>query len=96
MREGGLFKGEFSWAHAAATPGAGQQDLAGTNGLLAAVKELGVRDGVHEVGADDVCPEPFRGLVGHFHSVLQDGHGEVGRRVTGQPHSEVWVCGLWA
>lgn len=77
-------------------PGEGAARLRVTHKLLAAVEELGVRDGVHEVGADDVGPETFGGLVGHLHPVLQDGHGEVGGRVAGQPHAEVGVSGLGA
>lgn len=36
--------------------------------FVAAFKELGVRNGVIEVGAEKVGPQPFRGLIGHLHT----------------------------
>ena len=36
--------------------------------LVATLKEVGVRDGVVEVGAKEVGPHSLRRLVGHLHS----------------------------
>ena len=66
-----------------------------THKLLARSKELWVTDGVIVVGSDDVEAQPFGRFVGHLHSVLQDGDGEGGGGVAGQPQSEVRVCLLW-
>ena len=66
-----------------------------THKLLARSKELWVTDGVVVVGSDDVEAQPFGRLIGHLHSVLQDGDGEGGGGVAGQPQSEVRVCLLW-
>ncbi len=59
--------------------------------ILDAGEELGVGDGVTEVGLDDVEAKTFGRLVGHLDSVLQDGHGEGGGRVAGQPDPEIRV-----
>lgn len=40
--------------------------------LRAALEEHGVRDGVIEVGAQQVGTQPFGRLVGHFDPVLED------------------------
>lgn len=63
--------------------------------LWAAVKELRVRYRVHVERTNDVGAQPLGSLIGHFDSVLQYSHREVGRGVTGQPQAEVWVSGIW-
>ena len=62
--------------------------------LAAAVEEFGVRYGVHAEGAGDVGAQALGRLVGHLHPALEHGHGEVGRRVAGQPQAEVRVGGI--
>lgn len=49
-----------------------EQQLLPHDCLCAALEEHGVRDGVIEVGAQKVGPEPFGGLVGHFDPILED------------------------
>ena len=57
-------------------------------------EELWIRDGVTEIGLDDVGSQTLGGFVGHLDPVLQHGHGEVGGGVAGQPETEVWVDGF--
>ena len=42
-----------------------------------ALEELGVADGVVEVGLQDIGPESSRGLVGHLDAILKNGHWEL-------------------
>ena len=54
-------------------------------------EELGVVDGIGQVGADDVEAQTLGRLVRHLHAVLQDRHRKLVRRVTRQPQPEVRV-----
>ena len=64
----------------------------GTYGVFDGGEELGVVDGVGQVGADDVEAQTFRRFVRHLHAVLQDRHRKLVRRVTRQPQPEVRVA----
>lgn len=56
--------------------------------LLTAVEEGGIRNGVVEVGAQEVRSHSFRRLVGHLDSILEDADWKLLRRVTGQPQPD--------
>ena len=49
-----------------------------TNLCLDASKEFWIRDWIAQIGADDIGSQSLRRLIGHLHSVLQHGHGEMG------------------
>lgn len=55
--------------------------------LFATVKEHGVRNGVVEVGSKEICSHPFRWLVGHFYSVLENADRKLFGWITSQPQS---------
>ena len=63
-----------------------------TYGVFDGGEELGVVDGVGQVGADDVEAQTFGRFVRHLHAVLQDRHRKFVRRVTRQPQPEVRVA----
>ena len=56
--------------------------------FVGASEKLGIRDGVVEIGPEEVGPQSFGRLVGHLDATLQDGHREDLRRITGQPQAE--------
>lgn len=60
-----------------------EKELLPLNWFLAAPEEGGVRDGVADVGAQQVCPQAFGRLVGHFQTVLQNTDWEMLGWVTG-------------
>ena len=60
--------------------------------VFAGRKEVGIRNGVHIVGAEHIEAKTFGRLVGHFDSVLENGHREEVRRVAGKPKSKVGMC----
>lgn len=60
-----------------------------THWFGASPEELWVRYWVIDVGSDDIGLQTLRRLVGHLHSILQHGDGEVGGGVARQPHPEV-------
>ena len=59
--------------------------------MFATVKEIRVRYRITEVRSMDVCPQALRRFIGHFHTVLQNGNGEMVCGVAGQPKTEIWM-----
>ena len=47
-------------------------------GFIGKIEELFIRYWSVEVGSEQVGSEAFWWFVGHFNSILQDGHREVG------------------
>lgn len=68
-----------------------KQELLEGSLVGAAVKEVGAGEGVREVGAQQTRFQSLRGLIRHLDSVFQDGDGEDGGGVAGQPQPEVTV-----
>ena len=54
------------------------------NGFTAC-KEHWIRDGIVEVGPQQIRLQTLGRFVGHLHSVLQDRNREIFARITGQP-----------
>ena len=59
--------------------------------IITASKELRIRNGIREIGSDDIEAKAFWWFVGHFDAILQDSHWEAFGRVAGDPQPEVWV-----
>lgn len=59
--------------------------------ILDSVEEVHIRHWIAEVRPEDVESQSFRRFIGHLHSVLQNGDGELIGRITGKPQPEIWV-----
>mmetsp|Transcript_22137 Transcript_22137/g.48342 ORF Transcript_22137/g.48342 Transcript_22137/m.48342 type:complete len:214 (+) Transcript_22137:1762-2403(+) len=77
--------------HDGVEEGQAEQQLAELLVLHAALKELGVADGVRGVGAQQTGTQALGRLVCHLDTVLEDGDGEDGAGVGGQPQPEVAI-----
>lgn len=60
-----------------------EEEFLPINGFSAALKELGVRDGVADIRAQQVCSQSFGGLVGHLQPILQNTDWEMLGRIAG-------------
>ena len=56
-----------SWSQVSPPPGSN------TYQVLAAIKKLWIRDGITQVGSDDVEAKSFWRLISHLDTILQDG-----------------------
>jgi len=65
-----------------------KEELAPGLGLVAAVEEVEIGDGVVHVGADEVGAKALWRFVRHLDAVLEDGHWEGVGRVAGEPETE--------
>lgn len=60
-----------------------EEEFLPINRFSAALKEVGVRDGVADIRAQQVSSQSFGGLVGHFQPILQNTDWEMSGGITG-------------